>query len=52
MEPERLGEGLVVGRAAGDNQRKKAVRLPEFVDGFDARCAVLGFDLIEPVEQR
>jgi len=52
VEPERLGKGVAVGRATGDNQGKKAVRLAEHVDGPDARGAVLRLDLVEPVEKR
>ena len=52
LEPELHGQGLIVGRAAADDQGEQAVVLPEGIDGLDAGRAVLGLHLVQPIKQR
>ena len=51
MELERLGQGLIVVRAAADDQGE-VMGLAEGVDGLDAGGAMRGLHLVQPIEKR
>src|SRR5208337_1790685 len=52
LEPERQAQGVIVGRADGDDQWEKAVVLTEGVDGLGTGDAMDGLHLVQPIKQR